>query len=218
MAIDVAHLIGAPLARAEDQAEAEQALAEAAAADAPEANPTVAQAVAALDDLADTVACPTCHVAAGARCITRAGKPARESHGRRYEALEQAAGITQHRAAARREAEARGGWVATLDRKTEDALLTAYAARIAETRLDAVEVEADEQFTRTAHAVDAVEHAEQVEARVATVEDAEALYAVQMITETEATEGTWQGAWIGEQPAALFDLDQAVDQGALFRP
>jgi hypothetical protein len=39
-----------------------------------------------------------------------------------------------------------------------------------------------------------------------------------MITETEATEGTWQGAWIGEQPAALFDLDQAVDQGALFRP
>lgn len=83
-----------------------------------------------LEDLADTVICPTCHVAAGARCITRAGKPARESHGRRFEAMEQAAGITQHRATARREKQARGYTSNGLDHKAEAALLTAYAARI----------------------------------------------------------------------------------------
>jgi hypothetical protein len=257
MAIDVAHLIGAPLARAEDQAEAEQALAEAAAADAPEAMPTVEEQAARLsvrryiarefpsvadllgidratvdaveDDaqavdveaLAVTVACPTCHVAAGARCITRAGKPAREQHGRRFEALEQAAGITQHRAAARREAEARGGWVATLDRKAEGDLMTAYAARInaaAEARLDQAEAEAAEGFERSARAVDAVEHAEQVEAAVETVEDAEAVYAAALVTEADATDGTWRGAWIGEQQAdgALFTVERPTDQGALF--
>ncbi|MEU0675097.1 hypothetical protein ABZ330_19820 [Streptomyces sp. NPDC006172] len=221
MAIDVAHLIGAPLARTEDQAEAEQALAEAAAADAPEANPTVAQALANLEDLADTVACPTCHAAAGARCTTRAGKPAREQHGRRYEALEQAAGITKHRAAARREAEARGGWVVAHDRKAEDALLTAYAARVnaaAEARLDQAETEAAEGFERSARAVDAVEHAEQVEAAVETVEDAEAQYAAALVTEADATDGTWRGAWIGEQQTAdvLFVVDSPTEQGALF--
>jgi hypothetical protein len=225
MAMDVAHLIGAPLARAEDQAEAEQALAEAAAADAPEANPTVEQALAAaeptLATLADTVACPQCGAPAGARCTTRAGKPAREPHGRRFEAVEQAAGITAHRAAARREAEARGGWVTAHDREAEAALLTAYAARIkaaAEARLDAVEAEADAQFTRAARAADAVEYAEQVEAAVETVEDAEALYAAQLVTEAEATEGTWRGRWIGEHQAddALFVVDQAAELGALF--
>ncbi|MBT2449464.1 hypothetical protein J7F03_20705 [Streptomyces sp. ISL-43] len=95
----------------------------------------LSQAEEALDqvtaeELVTTATCPTCHAPAGSRCITRAGKPAREPHGRRFEALEQAAGITAHRAAARREAEARGGWVAALDRKAEGALLTEYAARL----------------------------------------------------------------------------------------
>ncbi|ALM38218.1 hypothetical protein [Streptomyces sp. FR-008] len=219
-AVDAAYAIGAPLARAVDQADAEQALAEAAAADAPEANPAVEQALAeaTLDTLADTVACPQCNAPAGARCTTRAGKPARETHGRRFEAVEQAAGITAHRAAARREAEARGGWVVTHDRAAEAALLTTYAARLAEARLDRVVADADDQFARVARAVDAVEHAEQVEADVATVEDAEALYAVRLVSEAEATEGTWRGAWIGEHQAddVLFVVDQAAEQGALF--
>jgi hypothetical protein len=251
-----------PAQRAEQaEAAAEQA--------APVATNAFEQGAAGLladrDDLADTVVCPTCHVATGARCITRAGKPARERHGRRVEALEQAAGITQHRATARREAPARGYTSNGLDHKAEAALLTAYAARINARALvdddqavaaDAPETEptteeqaarlsvrryiarefpavadllgidsaADdaevEQFARAARAVDAVDHAEHVEAAVETVDDAEALYAVQIVTEAEATEGTWQGAWIGEQPAgeALFDLDQNVEQGALFRP
>ncbi|MCQ9706617.1 hypothetical protein [Streptomyces sp. BSP1] len=174
-------------------------------------------------DLAETVICPTCRVAAGARCVTRAGKPARETHGRRVEALEQAAGITEHRATARREAQARGYTSHGLDHKAEAALLTAYAARISNRAPlddDQVVTEAVEQFDRTARAVDAVEHAEQVEARVETVEDAEALYAAALVTEAEATEGTWRGDWIGEQPLgeALFDVEQDTEQGALFRP
>ncbi|WP_275463359.1 hypothetical protein [Streptomyces noursei] len=84
-----------------------------------------------LEDLTDTVICPTCHVAAGTRCVTRVGKPARAPHDRRFEAVEDAAGITQHRAAARREAEARGGWLICFDRKAEGDLLTAYADRLA---------------------------------------------------------------------------------------
>ncbi|WP_097991867.1 hypothetical protein [Streptomyces sp. f51] len=172
-------------------------------------------------DLAETVICPTCRVAAGARCITRAGKPARETHGRRVEALEQAAGITEHRATARREAQARGYTSHGLNHKAEAALLTAYAARIshrAPLHDDQVVTEAVEQFGRTARAADAVEHAEQVEARVETVEDAEALYAAQLVTEADATHGTWRGAWIGEHQAAdvLFVVDQAEEQGALF--
>ncbi|MGW5304865.1 hypothetical protein ACWERF_13105 [Streptomyces griseoluteus] len=77
-----------------------------------------------------------------------------------------------------------------------------------------------EKFARAARAVDAVEHAEQVEAGVATVEDAEALYAAALVTEAEATEGTWRGRWIGEQPAddVLFVVDGTVEQGALFTP
>ncbi|MEU0454043.1 hypothetical protein ABZ322_13670 [Streptomyces sp. NPDC006129] len=86
------------------------------------------------------------------------------------------------------------------------------------TQADAVEA-AVEQFDRTAHAVDAVEHAEQVEAGVATVEDAEALYATRAVTEAEAADGTWRGAWIGEQADdALFAIEPAVEQGALFAP
>ncbi|MFE1332071.1 hypothetical protein [Streptomyces microflavus] len=172
-------------------------------------------------DLAETVICPTCRAAKGARCITRAGKPARETHGRRVEALEQVAGITQHRATATREAEKRGGWVVALDNKAEAALLTAYAARIAgraQAADDQAATEAVEKFDRTARAVDAVEHAEQVEAAVETVEDAEALYAARLVTETEASEGTWRGQWIGEHQAAdaLFAVDHAEEQGALF--
>ncbi|MGC9536588.1 hypothetical protein [Streptomyces sp. UG1] len=69
-----------------------------------------------------------------------------------------------------------------------------------------------------AFAVDAVEHAEQVEAGIETVEGAEALYGAQMVTEAEATEGTWRGAWIGEHQAAdaLFVVDAPAEQGALF--
>jgi hypothetical protein len=66
--------------------------------------------------------------------------------------------------------------------------------------------------------LDAVEHAEQVGARVETVEDAEALYATRVVTEAEATDGTWRGRWIGEQQNAdvLFYLAPDVEQGALF--
>ena len=284
--------------------------------------------------LALTLACPTCHAPAGARCVTRASKPARESHGRRFEALDQAAGITEYRAAVRRKVEARGGWVTT-DRKAEDALLMAYAARInarsqrdveqtpaprdvpsdwwtitdpvtgeevvrvygetyqemtpraealpevravirkhrgfsrrrlyvseltadqlaqqheqeqqrAAAHLDAVEEKAAAEFAATAHAADAVEHAEQVEAGVATVAEAVTLYdahlaadtvrtapvprdadalvddelrhAAALVTEAEATAGTWRGQWIGETPAdeILFVADRTVEQGALF--
>ncbi|MFF9284850.1 hypothetical protein [Streptomyces griseosporeus] len=74
------------------------------------------------------------------------------------------------------------------------------------------------QFDRAAHTVDAVEHAEQTGARVNTVEDAEALYAAALVTEAEATAGTWRGDWIGEQNTAntpgLFPPDS--EQGALF--
>lgn len=42
--------------------------------------------------------------------------------------------------------------------------------------------------------------------------------AAQLVTEAEATDGTWRGAWIGEQQAddALFALDLDAEQGALF--
>ncbi|MFE7017703.1 hypothetical protein ACFVAQ_45880 [Streptomyces sp. NPDC057651] len=77
-----------------------------------------------------------------------------------------------------------------------------------------------EEFAAAAHAVDAVTHAEETGARVATVEDAEALFAAQLVTEAEATAGTWRGEWIGQQPDdALFALEPAAaEQGALFAP
>ncbi|MEU0102211.1 hypothetical protein [Streptomyces sp. NPDC006267] len=79
------------------------------------------------------------------------------------------------------------------------------------------ETEAVAQLDRTARAV---EYAEQAEAAVETVEDAEALYAAALVTEAEASDHTWRGAWIGEQPAeaALFVVDGMVEQGALFAP
>jgi len=52
------------------------------------------------------------------------------------------------------------------------------------------------------------------------IEDAEAMLAVQLVTEAEATDGTWRGGWIGEQPDAdtLFTIEPATEQGALFTP
>ncbi|QAX92809.1 hypothetical protein SEA_AUSTINTATIOUS_48 [Streptomyces phage Austintatious] len=103
--------------------------------------------------------------------------------------------------------------------------LAAAAMQLAETveqadteaRLDHAEEQAAAAFTATTHTVEAVEHAEQVEAGVATVEDAEALYATQVVTEAEADAGTWRGEWIGEQPTdGLFTVERPADQGALF--
>lgn len=84
-----------------------------------------------------------------------------------------------------------------------------------EAHLDHAEEQAAAAFADTTRTVEAVEHAEQVEARVATVEDAEALYATQLITEADANAGTWRGEWIGEHTDdGLFELP--ADQGALF--
>jgi hypothetical protein len=77
--------------------------------------------------LVDTVICPECRVAAGARCTTRSGMPAREPHGRRFEALEQAAGITAHRATVRSQ-RPEAWWSNGVDRDAEAALLASYAA------------------------------------------------------------------------------------------
>ncbi|MEU3102943.1 DUF6884 domain-containing protein [Streptomyces griseoflavus] len=83
---------------------------------------------------------------------------------------------------------------------------------------DALEADLDAQFARAARAVDAVTHAEETGARVATLADADALYAAQLVTEADATDGTWRGEWIGERTTTtaptLFDL--ATEQGALF--
>ncbi|MEK9521443.1 hypothetical protein MIU24_18915 [Streptomyces venezuelae] len=102
-----------------------------------------------------------------------------------------------------------------------------------EQHLDAAEAAAADQFEQAAHIADAVEHAEQVEAGVATVGEAVTLYdahlaaalvddelrhAAALVTEAEATEGTWRGEWIGDTPAdeTLFVAAPAVEQGALF--
>lgn len=46
--------------------------------------------------------------------------------------------------------------------------------------------------------------------------DTEARHAAALVTEAEATEGTWRGQWIGDHPDdALFTLD-GPEQGALF--
>ncbi|MGI5041629.1 hypothetical protein ACM9HB_34935, partial [Streptomyces sp. JAC128] len=68
-----------------------------------------------------------------------------------------------------------------------------------------------------ARAVDAVTYAEETGAHVATVADAEALFAAQLVTETDADAGTWRGEWIGEQvDDGLFALESGAEQGALF--
>jgi len=179
-----------------------------------------ADQVADLDTLADTVACPTCHAPAGTRCVTRTGTPARKTHGRRFEAVEEAAGITQHRAAEELAAKARGGWVITYNREAEAALLATYAARLAE-RATARDAQAAE---RAAASVAALLDREfpALAAFLADDQaaDVKAQQAAALVAEAEATAGTWQGAWIGEQQTddTLFALDQDVEQGALFRP
>ncbi|WP_406334328.1 hypothetical protein OG814_11755 [Streptomyces zaomyceticus] len=103
-----------------------------------------------------------------------------------------------------------------------------------EQHLDTIEAAAADQFGQTAHIADAVEHAEQVEAGAATVAEAVALYdahlaadalvddelrhAAALVTEAEATDGTWRGEWIGDVPsdAVLFTPDDITEQGALF--
>lgn len=82
-------------------------------------------------DLTTTVICPKCRVGVGARCITKTGKPAGRPHDSRFTAVEQVAGITKHRA---EQAQANNGWV-IVDRKAEQALLVAYAARVARTEI-----------------------------------------------------------------------------------
>jgi len=53
---------------------------------------------------------------------------------------------------------------------------------------------------------------------VADLLDIEARHAAELVTEAEATDGTWRGEWIGERTTAtapaLFDLP--TEQGALF--
>ncbi|MFF5501247.1 hypothetical protein [Streptomyces roseolus] len=125
-----------------------------------------------------------------------------------------------------------------------DSPLAAAALDLAETveqadaereqHLDAVEAAAAKRFERAAHIADAVEHAEQVEAGVATVAEAVTLYdahlaadalvddelrhAAALVTEAEATDGTWRGEWIGDVPSdvVLFTPDDMTEQGALF--
>lgn len=84
-----------------------------------------AQALPTREDLAATVPCPACRVGARARCISRSGTPARYPHDARIAALEQAAGITQKRAADQRDRLCPG-----IDHRAEANLLAAYATRI----------------------------------------------------------------------------------------
>lgn len=104
--------------------------------------------------------------------------------------------------------------------KRAEARRLADASPLAAAVVDLVDTieQADAQFDRAARAVDAVEHAEQVEAGVATVADAEALYAATLVTEAEAADGTWRGEWIGAQDdaAVLFPIERDTEQGALF--
>ncbi|MER8086599.1 hypothetical protein ABTZ57_16050 [Streptomyces sp. NPDC094048] len=48
--------------------------------------------------------------------------------------------------------------------------------------------------------------------------DTEARYAAQLVTEAEATDGTWRGEWIGQATADghLFTMNPDREQGALF--
>ncbi|NML50557.1 hypothetical protein HHL19_12890 [Streptomyces sp. R302] len=248
-------------------------------------------------NLADTVSCPACRVGVGAPCITRAGKPAREIHSRRIEALETAAGITQYRAEQQR---ANGGLSYGINHAVESELFAAYAARI-NARVQAPAVIRDEpsnwwtitdpasgeevarvygetyqDMTPRAEALPEVravirkhrgfsrrrllmseltpaqldeQHAQEQpptpaptpagetenasRARAAqrlrdalsgtpaafepeTVEDVEARHAAELVTEAEATAGTWRGQWIGEHPDALFPARPDREQGSLF--
>ncbi|MFF2367185.1 hypothetical protein ACFVU0_31390 [Streptomyces sp. NPDC058122] len=55
------------------------------------------------------------------------------------------------------------------------------------------------------------------EQQLTPVEDDEALYAAQLVTEADADAGTWRGEWIGQQADdALFAVELPAEQGALF--
>lgn len=86
------------------------------------------QAPVTREDLVGTVACPSCHVGASACCVTRDGKPARHPHDARFNALDEAAGVSQKRAADQRERLCPG-----IDHQAEAALLATYAARVSVT-------------------------------------------------------------------------------------
>ncbi|MHA4819343.1 hypothetical protein ACXZ65_33895 [Streptomyces aculeolatus] len=62
--------------------------------------------------------------------------------------------------------------------------------------------------------------AEDSEQQLAPAEDTEAQLAAELVTAAEAAAGTWRGEWIGEQQDddALFAVEQAAEQGALFAP
>ena len=77
-----------------------------------------------------------------------------------------------------------------------------------EQRLDQLEQTEADHFTAVARIVDAVQRAEDTGAQVETIEDAEALYALQLVTEADATDGTWRGEWIGELPTDNTPFDQ----------
>ncbi|MFZ3569263.1 hypothetical protein ACNYS0_20135 [Streptomyces sp. BH034] len=112
-----------------------------------------------------------------------------------------------------------GKYAASVDRAEEIARTRGYALATeqADQHLDAVEEQEAAHFRATARAADAVEYAEQAGAAVDTVAEAEALYAAQLVTEAELTDGTWRGEWIGQQADdGLFALEPTVEQGALF--
>ncbi|APD18629.1 hypothetical protein SEA_PAPAYASALAD_50 [Streptomyces phage PapayaSalad] len=48
------------------------------------------------------------------------------------------------------------------------------------------------------------------------VVDIEARHAAELVTEAEATAGTWRGQWIGEHPDAMFPARPDREQGSLF--
>jgi hypothetical protein len=218
-AVDAAHAIGAPLARAEDQADAEQALTEAAAADAPEANPTVEQAPA------------------GEPLFNAQAQAARERSRRAAERVRTNLDPTDPEWCA-----ALAELSAALDHEREVSPIAREAIDAAEAEPVRCTLHGDQcdHDPRRRHIYRATA-AEQAAARTAyllsearatapticpefVTLDPEDLIAdewrtaAQLVTEAEATEGTWRGEWIGEQSAgdALFALEPATEQGALF--
>ncbi|MET7811768.1 hypothetical protein ABZT26_13020 [Streptomyces sp. NPDC005395] len=190
-AVDAAYAIGAPLARAEDQADAEQALAEAAAADAPEANPTVEQALDAVEAEAAAQFEQAAHAA---------------------DAVEQVETVAD--AVALYDA-----YIATAEAAVEPVRCTLHGDQCdhdPRTPHHFADLHIGPPVARTAPTI----CPEFVTLGPDDLIADEWRTAAALVTEAEATEGTWRGAWIGEHQAgeALFDLDQDVEQGALFRP
>ncbi|MFD8948978.1 hypothetical protein ACFV0B_09015 [Streptomyces xanthophaeus] len=135
----------------------------------------------------------------------------------RVTALFEAAGLTVDR---------NTRWGFLLHLAEGEHLLSPYDAAGTFTAIPAADREDAAAFAAAARAVDAVEHAEETGAAVATAEEpgiatiaeAEALYAAALVTEAEADDGTWRGEWIGEQQPAdvLFAIEGPIEQGALF--